>query len=159
MGIREEIQKRIERKRIEVFEFEARIKEARVYIQALEDTVKMLPKDAPGGTELNLELRPGSRVAKAQDFLRKAGRPQQILAILEGIGEEPNNANRAALSGSIGAYVRKGEIFTRPAPNTFGLVEFGAAPSKKGPPPGFGRDGSEIEQQDLVPTEDVMQFS
>src|ERR1035441_8981197 len=102
MGIREEIQKRIERKRVEILEFEARIKEARIYIQALEDTVKMLPRDALGGTELNLELRPGSRVAKAQDFLRTAGRPQQILAILEGIGEEPNNANRAALSGSIG---------------------------------------------------------
>jgi hypothetical protein len=159
MGIREEIQKRIERKRIEISEFEARIKEARIYIQALEDTVRILPKDAPSGTELNLELRPGSRVAKAQDFLRNARRPQQILAILEGIGEEPNNANRAALSGSIGAYVRKGEIFTRPAPNTFGLIEFGAAPSKKGPPPGFGREDGEVEQQDLVPSADVMQFS
>jgi hypothetical protein len=33
--------------------------------------------------------------------------------------------NRSALSGSIAAYVRKGEIFTRPAPNTFGLLELG----------------------------------
>jgi hypothetical protein len=54
-----------------------------------------------------------------------------------------NKSTRAAVAGSLSAYVRNGEIFTRPAPNTFGLIEFGGKveTSLNGPPRGFGFDG------------------
>jgi len=48
-----------------------------------------------------------------------------ITELLEAIGKPGDRMNRSALGGSIAAYVRKGEIFTRPAPNTFGLLELG----------------------------------
>lgn len=47
-----------------------------------------------------------------------------------------------SLASSLAAYVRKGEIFTRPAPNTFGLVELGhktIIEEEAGPPAGFGQ--------------------
>jgi hypothetical protein len=160
MGLREEIQKRIERKRSEIVTFEAQVREARVYIQALEDTLKLLPKDPQDEAVVGMELRAGSRVARARDSLRKAGAPLHIMDVLKAMGEEPTADARAALSGSISAYVRKKEIFTRPAANTFGLIEFGDSQPKKGPPPGFGKDEeSEVEIPDLMPDEDVMQFS
>jgi len=149
MGLRDEIQKRVERKRSEIMELQAKIRDAETYIQALEDTVKLLPRDA-AGQETSVDLRVGSRVAKARDFLRRVGVPQQVMAILQGIGEEASTANRAALSGSLSAYVRKREVFTRPSPNVFGLVEFPAtAPQRSGPPPEFGKD----EQDEGPPSE------
>ena len=47
----------------------------------------------------------------------------RIEALLEAAGKEPTKANRVSLVGSLGGYVRKGKIFTRPAPSVFGLVE------------------------------------
>jgi len=145
MGLRDEIQKRIERKRCEIIDLQAKIREAEIYTQALEDTIKLLPRDMTG-QEISNDLRAGSRVAKAREFLRGVGSPQQVMAILQGIGEQANSANRAALSGSLSAYVRQGEIFTRPAPNVFGLTEFAATATRKiGPPPGFGKDEGDDE--------------
>jgi hypothetical protein len=141
MGVREELQKRIDRKRVEIADLEMKTREARVYIQALEDTLKILPRDSQDdSSNQTLELRSGSRVAKARDVLKKAGAPLHITDILKELGDETTPANRTALSSSIGAYVRRGELFTRPAPNTFGLTEFGTAEARKGPPPGFGKD-------------------
>jgi len=162
MALREEIQRRIDKKRLEVTELRAKIRDAETYIQALEDTVKLIPRES-GGTSfaspLSTDLRAGSRVAKTRDFLRNAVTPQQVMAILRGIGDEPTSANRAALSGSLSAYVRKGEIFTRPAPNVFGLVEFDTNPKPKGapePPSGFG-DLEENDPFDLGADEPEMQ--
>src|ERR1700690_828843 len=115
MGAREEIQKRIERKRAEIVSLETQVREAEIYIQALEDTLKILPKDTSNeqlDSPVLTELRPGSRVAKARDFLRQAGHQLQVMEILKGIGEPPNAANRAGLSSSISAYVREGRVFT-----------------------------------------------
>src|SRR2546422_10569372 len=96
MAIREEIQKRIDRKRDEVVEFEVRIREATIYIQALEETLKLLPReqgDAAVGTNA-LELRVGSKVAKPREFLKRVGHAEHILDILRAIGEQPTHANR-----------------------------------------------------------------
>lgn len=60
---------------------------------------------------------------RARDFIRSKGAPQHVAEILKGISKDPNKANLMSLSGSLGSYVRKGHIFTKPAPNTFGLIE------------------------------------
>jgi hypothetical protein len=46
----------------------------------------------------------------------------------------------------LSAYVRDGKIFTRPSPNVFGLVEFGATTPamKSAPPPEFGKDDDNL---------------
>jgi hypothetical protein len=146
MALRDELQKRIERKRSEMVALERQIGEARVYIQALEDTLKLVPRDGDEVVDAAKMLRTGSGVAKAKDALRRIGHPLHIVDLLKAMGRGDTRPNRIGLSGSIAAYVRKGEIFTRPAPNTYGLVEF-ASNGKKSPPPNFGIDEIGNEHQ------------
>lgn len=125
MGLRDELLKRIERKRQDIATLESQIRESSSYVQALEDTLKLLPRDGLNDGGAEQVLRPTSSVFRAREAIRKAGRPMHITELLEAIGKPGDRMNRSALGGSIAAYVRKGEIFTRPAPNTFGLLELG----------------------------------
>jgi len=138
VALRQEVQKRIERKEEEIREMEIRLREAQSYLAALQDMIKLLPRVSP--QDPNQVLRPGSGVAKARDAIKKAGKPLHITAILTAIGSEADKKNRISLGGSLSGYSRRGEIFTRPAPNTFGLREFQSAikPTENEPPPGFG---------------------
>ena len=140
MGIREELQKRIDRKQQEITELELKAREARSYIQALQDSLKLLPKDysAGGGTET--VLRPGSHLYQAREAIRKAGHPLHVNDILKALGKPIEKRSRMSLAGSLSGYARKGGIFSRPAPNTFGLLEMGSASraDENGPPDDFG---------------------
>ena len=128
MSGRRKIEERIRRKEAEIQELEGKVREARAYVQALQDVLRMLPREATGLGPAELgetELRPGSMVAEARDAILAEGKPLHVSKLLAAIGKEMTPQNRASLSGSLAAYVRRREIFTRPAPNTFGLVELG----------------------------------
>jgi hypothetical protein len=104
--------------------------------------MKLLPKDTVT-TKAAAEqaLRPGSAVAKAREAILKAGKPLHITEILKAIGRPVDKGNRVSLSGSLSGYVKRGEIFTRPAPNTFGLAELNhdeLSVEETEPPEGFG---------------------
>ena len=129
MMLRDEIEKRIDRKEAEIRELEVRIREAKAYIQSLSDTLRLLPKDA--SADATLVLRPGTALARVREAIGSAGRPLHIGEILKALGRPVDKKNRAALSGTLAAYVRKGQVFTRPAPNTFGLVELSQHPVEK----------------------------
>jgi hypothetical protein len=154
MFLRKEFEKRMEKKREEIALLESQLSQARSYLMALEDSMKLLSRV---GDSANSEaaLRPGTDLDKAREFLRDAGKAMHVSKIILGIGRELNKANRVSLSGSLGNYVRRGLIFTRPAPNTFGLVEFegndspGDADAPDDPPEGFGEDGNEEEDEVL----------
>jgi hypothetical protein len=118
MSTRDQFQKLLDRKQQEINELQLQIEKARAYMQAIQDSMKFLPKD---NGQSQVVLRPGSALARAQDVLRKAGKPLHITEILKALNEKSDK--RVSLSGSLSAYVRNGQIFTRPAPNTFGLVE------------------------------------
>jgi len=138
---RRKIDERIRKKEQEIHDLELRLREAKAYIQALNDVVRLMPRGESESAE-STDLRPGSLMAKARDAIRKAGQPLHISDLLKATGKEPTRKNRASLGGSISAYVRRGEVFTRPRPNTFGLVELepttsGASPA---PPSDFGID-------------------
>ncbi len=152
MSTRRKFEERIRRKEAEIQELEMQVREGRAYVLALQDALKLLPRESlSGGTDSEEDvLRAGSMVAMARDVLHSNGRPLHLLDILTAIGKEPSPANRASLGGSLAAYVRKGEIFSRPAPNTFGLIDFPAV-SRTDIPAGFGRRGeaaSEPEPED-----------
>jgi hypothetical protein len=142
MNERRKIEDRLRRKELEIVALEDQIKEARVYIQALQDVLKLLPRDSDAGGGPDTMLRAGSMVAQARNIIKAKAAPVHVDEILRILGKDVNRENKAALSGSLAAYVRRGEIFTRPAPNTFGLVELespashGSRPSE--PPPNFG---------------------
>ena len=81
---------------------------------------------------------------RARNALKVLGHAVHVRDLLKHMGEEASKANRASLSGSMGAYVRKGLIFTKPAPNTFGLIEFDEGQDlPPEPPSGFGGDDGE----------------
>jgi len=118
MNTRAQFQRLLDRKQQEINDLEVQIEKAKAYMQAIQDSIKFLPKE---NGQSQVLLRPGSALAKAQDILRKAGKPLHISEILKALNEKPDK--RVSLSGSLSAYVRNGQIFTRPAPNTFGLIE------------------------------------
>lgn len=153
MGFRQELRRRIEKKRGEIVTLEVKLREAQVYIQALEDTLKFAPLDddddeAPPPLAMK-ELREGSAIARAKEAIQKAGKPLHINDLLVALGGKSDDKDaRSALSGSLAAYVRKNEIFTRPAPNTFGLLDVKAPALKAAvPPPFFGLDAARVEAQ------------
>ena len=145
MALREEIQKKIDKKRSEIEALETQVRDARVYIQALEDTLRMLPREAIGADTLassSSSLRAGSKVDKARAAIRAAGKPLHVVDLLKILGLPNKPKERQALAGSLSSYQRKGEIFTRPMPNTFGLIglEPRSTTVQNGPPPNFGKD-------------------
>jgi predicted ribosome quality control (RQC) complex YloA/Tae2 family protein len=137
MGLRDKFDEKIKRKEQEIQEYENKIREARAYMQALQDTVKLLPKEDNDASFKVKKIRPGSAVYKTMVFLKKAGKPVHINDILKGIGKTTSKKDRISLGGSLGLYIRKNEIFTRPEPNTFGLIAF---EKSEEPPNDFGID-------------------
>ncbi|WP_394888011.1 hypothetical protein ACG873_23310 [Mesorhizobium sp. AaZ16] len=142
MTERKKIEDRLRKKEQEVASLEEKTKVARVYIQALRDILKMLASDADDNTDAESVLRPGSAVAEARQVILNKGAPVHINDILQALGREATREAKASLTSSLAAYVRRGEIFTRPAPNTFGLAELGHETTEEEvaePPPDFGR--------------------
>jgi hypothetical protein len=80
-------------------------------------------------------------LAGAYDAIKMAGRPLHVTDLLAAMGRQPTRGERSAVSGTLAAYVRRGEVFTRPAPNTFGLLESNTEqdPTRDAPPAGFGQ--------------------
>jgi hypothetical protein len=122
MGVRQEFEKRIKKKEQELNELRDQVARAESYLQAMYEGLRLLPKE--DSQTRSVELRPNSELAKARDAIKAEGSPMHVSDILRAIGKPVNKATRVSLSGSLGAYARKGDIFTRPAPNTFGLKEF-----------------------------------
>jgi hypothetical protein len=128
MGLRENFQKLIDKKQQEIRGLEIQLKEASAYIQALQDSMKLLPRE--GVAEAEHTLREGSTLAKTRDLLRHSGAPMPIGEILKLLGKPPDKKHRVSLAGTLSGYARKGRVFTKTAPNTFGLVEFGTVESE-----------------------------
>jgi len=138
MTSRRKIEIRIRKKEEEIQSLELKIRETRSYVQALQDVMKILPRDKD--VDAKTLLRSGSAVAQAREVILEAGNPLHISTIIQSLGRVDNRKSRTAIAGSISAYVRKGEIFTRTAPNTYGLVEFPSVgqPKEDEPPEDFG---------------------
>jgi hypothetical protein len=152
MADRRQIEAMIKKKEQEIQELEAQIKESKIYLQALQDVLKRFPREPGGDIGANATLRPGSMVGQARGSILKLGKPLHVDQILKDQGKELTRENRTALGGSLSAYVRKGIIFTRVAPNTFGLVEMGGRPAPDlEPPAGFGVEKVTEPLDDEIP--------
>jgi hypothetical protein len=140
MGLRGNFQKMIDKKQQEIRNLEIQLHEANAYIQALQDSMKLLPKDAETESESEHELREGSALAKTRDLLRHGGKAMPIAEILKALGKPLDKKHRISLAGTLSSYARKGRVFTKTGPNTFGLIEFGAVAEggEEELPPEFG---------------------
>ncbi len=131
MEERKIIHEKLKKKEQEIQTLEEKLRSARIYVQALQDVLKLVDSDSTV-EHGESALKAGSAVNKARETILRRGKPVHINDLLEAVGKDVTRESRASLTSSIAAYVRRGEIFTRPAPNTFGLVELG----HKAPPPG-----------------------
>jgi len=122
MGIRENLQKLISKKQEEVAALELKSTETRAYIQGLQDSMKLLPRDSNGGP--GYELRAGTALAKARDAIKAAGTPMTVSDLLKAIGKSQDKKHRVSLAGTLSGYARDGKVFVKTAPNTYGLIEF-----------------------------------
>lgn len=139
MSLRQKLERKLKEKQQEIQELEDALHAARAYVQAMQDTLKIVQKEGDVGTiesdvEDQVVLKAGSSVEAAVKVLRENGSAMQIMDLLKAMGREQTPENRASLVSSLASYVRRGTIFTRPAPNTYGLVEWGT----EGPPDDFG---------------------
>lgn len=124
---------------IPVQEFEQRnTTELWAILQAVQDSIRALPREAMDASQVR-ELRSGTAVAKARDLIKSAGHPLHITDILKGLGKPVDTKSKLSLSGSLAGYVREGQIFNRPAPNTFGLIEFPISNGSEEIPDDFGK--------------------
>ena len=133
------IERRIKQKEEEAQRLRDELLKAEVYIEAMQESLRLIKK--PSNAADGSGIRPGSMIHQAQMILLQEGKPLYVGDLLNRMGREVTKMNRMSLSGSLGTYVRNKQVFTRPAPNTFGLIEFGD--SEPGPdqgelPEGFG---------------------
>lgn len=143
MSEREIIRDRLRKKEQEIQSLEERLRTARIYVAALHDILKVVDRGS-GSPNPETVLRPGSSVSQARDVILAAGKPVHISDLLEALGKAGTREGRASLTSSLAAYVRREDIFTRPAPNTFGLIELGHSEpvaEEPEPPKGFGQTG------------------
>jgi hypothetical protein len=138
MALRDNLQRLISKKEQEIAELEQQLRDARVYLQAVQDSIKALPREAMDASQTR-ELRAGTAVAKARDLIKSAGHPLHVTDILKGLGKPVDTKSKLSLSGSLAGYVRDGQIFNRPAPNTFGLIEFHNGKGNDEIPDDFGK--------------------
>ncbi|MCP4327552.1 MAG: hypothetical protein GY791_03840 [Alphaproteobacteria bacterium] len=153
MSERSIIETKIKRKEVEVQTLERKLDAAKVYLQALKDIQRAVEKENPDAAEDNTPLRKGSMAAQARDAIMEAGIPVHIDDLLRRLGKDLTRETKASLTGSLAAYVRRHEVFTRPAPNTYGLIElehFEVEEPENEPPSGFGSPNN-CESDDDVP--------
>jgi len=149
MDERKKIEERLRKKESEIQVLDERLRAAKIYAQALQDVLKMLgaadSQPEPDSPPINKTstLRAGSAVDQARQIILIRREPMHISALLEAMGKDTSAESRVSLASSLAAYVRRGEIFSRPAPNTFGLIELGHSGDGENddvqPPAGFGK--------------------
>ncbi len=155
-----ELRKRYDRKKREIEKMEADTREAKVYLRAIEDMLK-LAEDEPNGTDTN--LRAGSDLARTEEILTNSGKPLHVNEILQQLGKGNDRKTKESLTGSLASYARKGIVFKNFAPNIFGLAGmhgmYGKTPEatyphQEEPPDDFGT-GSSSERDTGITDEDV----
>ena len=142
--LRRKLESKVAEQRKRIAELELQLAKEKAYLEGLEDSLKLFPAD--GASIAVVTLREGSELAKAREILRKEGKPLHVDELLRRLGKEATRNNKGALGGSLGTYFKKGAIFTKPAPNTFGLLEFEATPAAEEPPEDFGTNDKSAQR-------------
>ena len=141
MSERKVIEDKRRQKRNEITTLEHKLKAVKVYIKALNDVLAILDKeDDPSASDT--KLRKGSLVDQAREIILERDEPVHLDDLLRAMGKDVTRDAKGSLNGSLAAYERKGEIFVRTAPATYGLIELSHASEEEveeeTPPAGFG---------------------
>jgi hypothetical protein len=143
MDLRRKIEREIEKQNAAIADLKHKLTFAEAYLEAQLDMLKLLPKTVENSGK-STTLRPGGDPARVRDILREAGAPMHVSDILTKLERPLTKDSRSALSATLGTYVNRGVIFTRTAPNTFGLIEMSSDESATlEPPEGFGANSGD----------------
>jgi hypothetical protein len=138
MSSKRKLEGKIAEQQEKIRELEIALLQSKAYLSGLVDSLKLIPGDVVESTVPT--LRDGSDLAKVRDILKVERKPLHVDDLLNKLGKELTKNNKGSLVGSLGAYVKRGAIFTRPGPNIFGLVEFEASENSVEPPGDFGAE-------------------
>jgi hypothetical protein len=151
MTERSVVESQLTKKEAEIVQLEEKLKVAKVYVRALQDVLRELGRHRPShDIKSEASLRKGSVVAQARDLILARRTPMYIDDLLSSLGKDISRESKASLTSALAAYVRKGEIFTRPAPSTFGLIElqhFEIGEVRDEPPIGFGKAAADLDDE------------
>lgn len=157
MGIRQNLERKIEAKRLEIAELEVKLRETQAFLLGMQEALKGLPRENAAGAPQQ-SLRAGSDMAKTRDFLARIGRPAHISEIMEELNKDGSETRQStSVSSSLASYSRKGEIFKRTGPNVFALIDLDFLANTDGataiaedePPSDFGEDEEIGDGQDI----------
>lgn len=102
-------------------------------LSGMREMMEFYPKDIPVAQKRpssQTQLRPGSDMDKARIAIAAAGSSLHITKIMIAIGRDSEDKKaRVSIGSSLQAYARDGKIFTKVAPNTFGLIDMPASGS------------------------------
>ena len=100
------------------------------FLHGLETALAALvDSDATTAPTQRKKREPTGRIARVIDFLRETREPQHLDILIEALGENVNRETQTSFRAQIGKYVNKHHLISRPAPNIFGLIEWGDTPS------------------------------
>jgi len=122
---RRKVENKITVKNEEIQELKRRIAIISSEINGMKEALKYIPRDGTGKDAAKKILRSGSIAEKAYKALKKTGKPlyiDDLLPLIKG------KKDRTSVANVLAQYTRKNEIFSRPAANTFGLLEWGDTP-------------------------------
>jgi len=130
---RRKVEGKISLKKQEILVSQANTVRLEAELRGMLDVLKVLPRDESTSGETKKVLRNGSHADKAYKALKKAGEPLYVDQMLTAMKRAVSKKNRITVANVLAQYARKNEIFSRPAPNTFGLIEWGNnAPTEEG---------------------------
>lgn len=119
---RRKVENKITAKEKEIQELKRKISEIGSEINGMKEALKYIPRDNAGTDAAKKVLRKGSIAKKVYDALKKTGKSlyiDDIMPLIKG------KKDRTSMANVLAQYARKNEIFSRPAANTFGLLEWG----------------------------------
>jgi hypothetical protein len=116
--------------RAELAEIEAELRDARAILSGRVETVvvpEQQPKSRHGFTrgKRAKPIQEGSSVWWARQLLQQAGHELVVDELLAQINDlSPTKVQKPTLVSNLSRYVKHGDTFTRPAPSTYGLIEW-----------------------------------
>ena len=113
----------VREKRAEIARLEGELRSARDALRSLEESTGTMERADHRARTRSGDPDAGDLVIAIREMIVAAGRPLFIDEILHGLGERLTREARLRVRELVLERVDRGEIFTRPRPGTYGVVE------------------------------------
>jgi len=136
MELKAKLQKQIDKKMAEITERDSQISALQAendrdnaFIQGVQESIKAIPDEllcteTKRRQSKSRAVKAGSSSEKALTALRELGKPTHINELAVKMGSSISQEAIKNIASSLRQSANNERIFTRPAPNTFGLIEW-----------------------------------